>query len=339
MQLSVATNLHALARTCVPGLEVHVVPYVRPTSGVAERLKAFRECLACDYVLINCSPYDLFEFCAVKASLPFTKARIISLDTILPVPRLDDWRSHAGLWLKKRLFRQPHLFIEYFKDTSGYERHYGIPGDRFRYVPFKINRYERVLQTPTRDAGYIFCGGNTRRDFRTLIAAIRGLPFPVRIVTMDEHVIGQHGSSLDERELPPNVVVVRHDGSDSFVEHIADARFVVLPIVRENISASGIGVSLAAMALGKCVIASSGPAFTGVVPAGAAVIVPPEEPSALRAAMEKVWTDDAYRSAVAAAGREYALALGGEERLCRSVMELLVADRLAWETDRRQVPA
>ena len=78
--------------------------------------------------------------------------------------------------------------------------------------------------------------------------------------------------------LPPNVEVVRHDGSDSFLDHIAASRLVALPIKRENISASGIGVYLAAMALGKCVVISEGPAVNGVVPPGAALIVPPEMP-------------------------------------------------------------
>jgi glycosyltransferase involved in cell wall biosynthesis len=230
------------------------------------------------------------------------------------------------LWVKRTLFGQVHLFIEYFRETEGYERHYGIPQSRFRYVPFKINRYERVVNTATRDDGYVFCGGNTRRDFHTLIEAVRGLTVPVRIVTMPNEVIAGHGSILDERNLPSNVEVIRHDGSESFLDHIAGARLVALPIRRENISASGIGVYLASMALGKCVIISEGPAVNGVVPAGAAVIVPPEDPPALRAAIERMYGDESARSSVAAAGQAYALGLGDEERLCTSVADVLIAD-------------
>lgn len=284
--------------------------------------------MSSDYVLINCSPLDLFYCCAFALAWPFARARIVSLDTVLPVPRLAGLRARLVLWTKRLLFKRVHLFIEYFKDTAGYELHYRIPHSRFRYVPFKINRYERVLATPARDDGYIFCGGNTRRDFRSLIEAVRTLSYPVKIVTMPDRVIAEHGSSLDEDNLPSNVEVVRHDGSDTFLDYIASARLVVLPIVKENISASGIGVYLASMALGKCVITSSGPAVDGVVPDGAAIVVPPEDPVALRKAIQCAYMEDAYRDEVAAAGRRYALSLGGEDRLCESVMEVLVAD---WE--------
>jgi glycosyltransferase involved in cell wall biosynthesis len=212
-------------------------------------------------------------------------------------------------------------------DSAGYERHDRIPKHKFRYVPFKVNRYERVLATPTRDDGYVFCGGNTRRDFATLIAAARQLSCPFKIVTMREAVIGSHGSSLDERDLPPNIEVIRHDGSDSFLDFIAAARVVALPIKKANISASGIGVYLASMALGKCVVISEGPAVNGVVPDGAAVIVPAEDPAALRAAIDKAWSDEPFRARVAAAGQAYARQLGGEDRLCESVAQVLVADR------------
>jgi glycosyltransferase involved in cell wall biosynthesis len=325
LRLCVLTNLHALARVTRPGVELTVLRHERP-AGLAAQVRVIRNMLRCDYVVINCSAVDLFYYCALKLLLPFSRVRIVSMDTVLPVPHTENFGKRAALWTKKLFFRTVHLFIEYFRDTRGYEIHYGIPRERFRYVPFKVNRYEQVLRTSTRDDGYIFCGGNTRRDFQTLLEAVRGLPYAVRIVTMPEHVISGHGSSLDERRLPSNVQVVRHDGGDSFLDHIAAARMVVLPIKRENISASGIGVYLASMALGKCVVISAGPAVNGVVPEGAALIVPPEDPDALRASIGRAYTDEALRTRVAAAGQQYAQALGGEDRLCESVLDVLLDD-------------
>ena len=324
---SIATNLRGLGDVPQPAGAVSVEPFTRVSGGPLARLRACWRALACDYVVVNCSPADLFDVCVAKMLWPFSPGRIVSLDTVLPVPRTDTTAAQLKLWVKRILFRRVTLFIEYFRDTDGYERHYGMPRARFRYVPFKVNRYERVLATPTRDDGYIFCGGNTRRDFATLIAALRDLPLPVTIVTMSDQVIAGHGSSLDERTLPPHVRVVRHDGSDSFLDYVAAARLVALPIRRENISASGIGVYLAAMALGKCVVISAGPAVNGVVPPGAALIVPPEDPGALRAALERAYRDDTLRQTVAAAGRAYALSLGGEDRLCASVLAVVLADR------------
>lgn len=327
IRLSVMTNLTLIADVCPPGVEVTLVPRPRQQKTLAARLSALWAAARCDYVLINCSPMELFELSLVRALVPFARSRVISLDTVLPIPRTDTFRQRVTLAVKRWLFRHVHLFIEYFKDTRGYERHYGIPADRFRYVPFKINRYEQVLRTATRDDGYVFCGGNTRRDFRTLLEAARRLPYPFRIVTMADAVIAKHGSELDASQLPPNVTVVRHDGSDSFLDYIAAAHVVALPIRKGNISASGIGVYLASMALGKCVVISSGPAVDGVVPEGAAVIVPPEDPAALEAAIRRTFEDDAFRAGVAEKGRAYAHGLKGEHRLCESVLGVLLQDQ------------
>ena len=324
--MTVATNLRGLAGLPSPSGPIQVQPFSRAAGRLLERLRASRRALSCDYVVVNCSPADLFDVCLVKLVLPFTRARIVSLDTVLPVPQADTLSARLKLGVKRLLFRQVHLFIEYFRETQGYEHHYAIPRDRFRYVPFKINRYERVLRTATRDDGYVFCGGNTRRDFKTLIEAVKGLPVSVKIVTMEDRVIAGHGSALDEQSLPANVEVIRHDGSDSFLDYIAGARLVVLPIRRENISASGIGVYLASMALGKCVVISEGPAVNGVVPSGAAIIVPPEDPKALRAAIQRAAVDDDYRNGIAAAGQAYALSLGGEQQLCESVAQVIARD-------------
>jgi glycosyltransferase involved in cell wall biosynthesis len=326
MRITVMTNLEALAQTRLAGVDLQVLTHPRGHAGAVARGRALWRALSCDYILINCSPRDLFEICLLKLVLPFSRCKVVSLDTVLPVPRTAGIAQRASLRIKKLLFSRVHLFIEYFRETQGYVRHYGISAGKFRYVPFKVNRYERVLQTRTRDDGYIFCGGNTRRDFGTLIEAARGLPYPIRIVTMADSVIAGHGSFLDAGDLPANVEVIRHDGSDSFLDHIAAARLVVLPIRKENISASGIGVYLASMALGKCVVISAGPAVNGVVPEGAAIIVPAEDPDALRAALARAYADDGYRATVAEAGRRYAHELKGEERLCESVLRTLLAD-------------
>lgn len=327
--LKVMSNMYSLGDVRTDGYDLEFRRYTHDALGFFARLRLLLSALSCDYAVINCAPRDLYLLAQLKTLLPFSRCRIVSLDTVLPVPHDNTWRHRLALRIKRRLFKRVHLFIEYFRQTEGYERHYEIPRSRFRYVPFKVNRYDRILRTPRSDQGYVFCGGNTRRDFATLIAACHGLECPVTIVTMSDGVIAGHGSSLDERSLPPNVTVVRHDGSDSFLDYIAGARLVVLPIRKENISASGIGVYLASMALGKCVVISDGPAVRDVVPEGAAIVVPPEDPDALRAAISTAWSDRALRDRVAGAGQEYALGLGGEERLAGSVMDVLIEDMVS----------
>lgn len=326
MKLRILSNIDRLDSTLTDSTPVQLDRYSARSNRLIHLARACGQLLRNDYALINCSPNDLFLLCFLRLLIPGRRCRIVSLDTVLPVPRAASFRDRAALWAKIVLFKQVHLFIEYFRDTRGYEHYYRIAKDKFRYVPFKVNRYERVLTTKTLDTGYIFCGGATRRDFRTLIDAVRGLPYPVRIVTLSDAQITRSGSRIDDQNLPPNVEVIRHDGSASFIDYIAAARLVVLPIVKNNISASGIGVYLASMALGKCVIISSGPAVDGVIPDECAIVVPPEDPARLRAAIIKAYADDTYRDHIAKKGQAYARSLGGEDRLYRDVMSVLVED-------------
>jgi len=156
----------------------------------------------------------------------------------------------------------------------------------------------------------------------------RELKIPFKIVTMRNDIIMKHGSFLDDSNIPENVEVVRHDGSDSFIDYIAGSRLVVLPIKRENISASGIGVYLASMALGKCVIISAGVGVDDVLTDGQACIVPPEDPIALREAINRLYEDHELRDRYARRGLDYAFRLKDEARLAESVVDLLIEDNM-----------
>jgi len=97
----------------------------------------------------------------------------------------------------------------------------------------------------------------------------------------------------------------------------------VIPIVRDSTTQAGIGVYLQAMALGKCVIVSTSLGVSDVLTASQAIIVPAGDVEALRAAIERAWTDAPWREGIALAGQRYALPLGGEDELRRSVLAAL----------------
>ena len=77
------------------------------------------------------------------------------------------------------------------------------------------------------------------------------------------------------------------------------------------------------MALGKCVIIYSGPAVEDVVPTDAAITVPPEDIAALTSAIKTTLNDPNLREQTAAAGKTYALSLGGVENLYLNVLNQL----------------
>jgi glycosyltransferase involved in cell wall biosynthesis len=105
-----------------------------------------------------------------------------------------------------------------------------------------------------------------------------------------------------------------------FVNLMAGARLVVVPILRDSTTQAGIGAYLQAMAAGKCLIVSSGLGVSDVITNEQAMIVPAGDANALRDAIHLAWTDPELRARYGRAALEYALPLGGEDELRRSVL-------------------
>ena len=95
---------------------------------------------------------------------------------------------------------------------------------------------------------------------------------------------------------------------------------VVIPTKKRDFASTGTSVYLMSMALGKCVIISAGPTSDEILSDGQAVIVPPEDPLALRQAIQRVYEDDSYRNQIAQTGRGYALSLGNEETFFQTLL-------------------
>ena len=68
---------------------------------------------------------------------------------------------------------------------------------------------------------------------------------------------------------------------------------------------------------------SSGPAVDDVVPTDAAITVPPEDIATLTSAIKTTLNDPNLREQAAAAGKTYALSLGGVENLYLNVLNQL----------------
>lgn len=300
--------------------DVSVVSY--PASLAPNRWKRnfalLFSALRSDHLVIHFRLPEVIFFTVFLFIIPFHHCRLTTLDFFIGQPK--PWLLPILRWSLRRVAR----FLVYFQDSSIFEQHLGLPRSKFHYVPFKINALELILATPTRDEGYIFCGGRSRRDFATFFAAVRELGYPVKLVTSDEADLNPEGSSLRGLSIPNNVKIFRQDAStEFFVNCMAGARLVVIPIVKDSTTQAGIGVYLQAMALGKCLIISSGLGIRDVLTDGQAIIVPPGDTAALREAIQQVWQDAALRERYAEAGYRYAIQLGGEDELRRSVWNAL----------------
>ncbi len=93
------------------------------------------------------------------------------------------------------------LCVMWSKDQVGtHARFLGLPEERFVFVPFKANHSKSPhYDLPTCD--FIFSGGNSKRDYKCLVEAVRGTGIPVIISATDPGVRRQI-------ENLPNVIVL-----------------------------------------------------------------------------------------------------------------------------------
>jgi glycosyltransferase involved in cell wall biosynthesis len=327
MRVRLLTDVKRLAQSSHPGVVVTAAPDLGNISNFRKALKYFTLMRRFDYLLLDFSTV-IYYLGLLKLLAPWNHCKVASLDAFVTHPDLCTT-------LPKKLVRRARMLclkgidriFLYSKNNAALSQAYRIAPEKLVYVPFKVNAYDLVTSTPTGDMGYIFSGGMSRRDYPTLVKACDGLPYPVKIVVPVPDQAHMHSTFLDESTLPANVKVVHDDGSlESFIGHIAQARMVVIPTKKRDFASTGTSVYLTSMALGKCVIISAGPTSDDILCDGQAVVVPPEDPLALREAIQKVYEDDSYRDQIAQTGREYALSRGNDARFFQSLLIEIAVD-------------
>jgi glycosyltransferase involved in cell wall biosynthesis len=202
--------------------------------------------------------------------------------------------AHAAV----RLVDGDHVTYCVFSEEEGRNlaRAFRIPPERIEVVRACHTLWHRAHEEhPLGD--YVFAGGNSLRDWDTLLAAADGLGRPVRLATTN-----------DLGRVPGNVRAGPVEPAE-FDDLLVGAGVVVVPMRRAPRSA-GLIVYLNAMAAGKPVIVSDTAGVREYVEHEVTgLVVPPGDPRALREAID--WAlDPANRErvdAMRARGRELAI--------------------------------
>lgn len=285
----------------------------------SEALRVFRMVRPGDAVVLNIASIAVLKLCLLRFLWPFTRWKLISVDILLARPVTPRQRFMA--FAKRLLLRRVDLFILYFHDLADYDRYYGIGPSRTTFVPFKSNSWERLppAEELINDGEYIFTAGRTMRDLQTFVAAMRLVPYPAVLMHLKGENLDAHGTRVPVESLPPNVRLLEHDGNRaSWIERMRRAKVVVIPILPATISSSGIGTSIDAMAMRKCVVITEGQSTHGLI-SDQAIVVPAQDPKAMADAVRRAWEDDAFRNAMGDRARRHAETLAGVERLHRDV--------------------
>jgi glycosyltransferase involved in cell wall biosynthesis len=172
----------------------------------------------------------------------------------------------------------------------------GVPCARVHRVVYRGNPLEPV-RVPASGGGYVFTGGYSNRDYETFFAAVRGLPYEVVAVPSALNVLD---------DTPPNVDVRVDIPWDQFEELIGGCAVLVLPL-RAGGEACGQNVLFRGIQQSRPVIATRHDALIDYLGDDYPGFVPPRDPVALAAAIERALTDEQFRAAlserVAAAAR------------------------------------
>lgn len=264
-------------------------------------------------------------------------ARVLSLGTtriyfydILLAPPAASWRRHAqrllralSSWLAARIYLVHH-------DYETYARELGTSFQKFRWIGFKCNNYERLADDEPKasvEGEYVLACGQSYRDYPTFLRAMENLSLPAKIVLPPRSNWALHGTCFEESPVPPNVTITEHDGRvESWDALLRGARVVVLPLRADTVQPAGISVALEAMAFGKAVIMSEGPLSRGGNFASACLVVPPAEPQALAEVIARVWHDDDLRQRLATEAAAVARTMGGVRRMCTDLFLAITAE-------------
>jgi glycosyltransferase involved in cell wall biosynthesis len=191
----------------------------------------------------------------------------------------------------------------------------GIPRERIHHVRFGVDLDELSDVTTDESGAVVAVGRDLGRDWATLAEAARGTDWDVHLATRP-----LQSRALD---LPPQIEVHGTLARSAYLDLLANATVVALPsFIREY--PTGQTVLLEAMALGKACVVTDTPAMREYARDGeTALLVPPQDATALRAAIQRLLDDADLRHRLGDAARREQLELGGAGQMWDSIGEVL----------------
>lgn len=206
-----------------------------------------------DVVLINGGERaDLF-YLALAGLMPWIRAPHLIVDAHWQPGETKLLRAlqRVILRLGRRLLAEVQIHSP--EEIALYERNFGIPRHLLKPLPWStsLQGYRIRRQAGASDA--IVTGGHSYRDYETLLAAVSGQPWNVRIGLPASPVTAQ---VREAAAALPNVNVVSNWTFDQYWQQVADSRVFAMPIVAGLQRCTADQTILNAMALGTIVVAT-----------------------------------------------------------------------------------
>lgn len=233
---------------------------------------------------------------ALLRLLPGQPAIIISDSTWKRGGRLDAAVNRAGIRLidgARTTFCVHSRF-----ETESFPRTWGLRSSRVRFTQWPVTLKDAL---PATDGGRVFAGGNSLRDYATLIAAAAHIDAPVDIATS---ALGPEAGG----SAAPHVTIAPLSRAE-YDERLRSAAVVVVPLEDRPDRSSGQTTYVNAMARGKAVVVTDTAGVRDYVRDGeTGLIVAPGDPAAMAQAVTRLLRDPEERGRIARQARAYALA-------------------------------
>jgi glycosyltransferase involved in cell wall biosynthesis len=189
--------------------------------------------------------------------------------------------------------------------STSEERHMidrlGISPERVRRIYYQADPRFFCPDSTPQEPDLLCAAGQLLRDYDCLIEAVRPLKVRVQIAAGSPWI---DQTLRPQGELPPNVSWGKLNRFDLRALYRRSA-LAVVPI-KQNEYQTGIATILEMMAMGKCVIASRTRGQTDTIVDGVTgIYVPPEDPLALRAAIERMLENPGRAADIGRAARQF----------------------------------
>jgi glycosyltransferase involved in cell wall biosynthesis len=262
----------------------------------------------------------------LQSILPGARKRHVMIDCL--------WDLQAGTarawWKRVRLglaARSVHRFVVWAThEIEDYAQAFGVPREKLVYVPFHttVHDYEYDI----RDDGYLFAGGNSGRDYRPLIEAVRPLDLPVWIASTK-------ASLFRGIEMPAHVRI-EPTSPAGFRQAMAGASMVVIAMQSGLLHSGGQQTCLNAMYMGKPTIAIGRKWAIDFIEDGVTgLIVDYDDPAGLRQAITWILNNPEAARGMGERARDYAAAFT-TERTMRAIYELAATGQISLTEEERQ---
>lgn len=268
--------------------------------------------------IVTCFPQLAF----VVASLHPLMAR--------PKPRIIAWTFNLGSlpggWKRRvasRVLRKVDRFVVHARqEISAYGKWLGLDEDKFRFVPLQRGKISNVRPSPLARP-YVASMGSANRDYETLVNAVAGTGIKTVIIAKK--------SMLESLPDHPDLIKLSGLSQAECNSILSGAELNVVPL-QQTQSAAGQVTFLTSMHLGIPTIATRCIGTIDYIRDGqTGVLIPPNDPPALRAAIQGLWQDNAYRARLGLAGRAQAQQQFSDEvagqNLANVIHEVLDDDR------------